>query len=60
MDFYELDENLKARRKEPEKRLPRGAAGVAYGNPAHMIDAPQYIKLAWDAISDATECVLQG
>ena len=54
MDFYELDENLKARKKEQAKRLPSGAAGVAYGNPTHMLDAAKYIKLAWDAISDAT------
>ena len=54
MDFYELDENLKARKKEQAKRLPRRAAGVAYGNPAYLLDAAQYIKLAWDAISDAT------
>ena len=54
MDFYELDENLKARKKEQAKRLPRRAAGVVYGKPAHMLDAAQYIKLAWDAISDAT------
>ena len=53
MDFYELDKNLKAHKKEQEK-LPRGAAGFAYGNPAHMLNAAQYIKLAWDAISDAT------
>ena len=54
MNFYELDENLKARKKDQAKRLPRGAAGVAYGNPAHMLNAVPYIKLAWDAISDAT------
>ena len=53
LDFSELDENLKARKKS-KKKLPRGAASVAYGNPAHMLDAAQYIKLAWDAISDAT------
>ena len=35
-------------------RLPRGAAGVAYGNPIHLLDAAQYIRLAWDSISDAT------
>ena len=52
LDFYELDENLKARKKEQAKRLLRGAAGV-YGNPAHMLDAAEYIKLAWDTISDA-------
>ena len=54
MDFYELDENFKARKKEQSKRLPRGAAGVPYGNPAHMLGAAPYIKLSWDAISDAT------
>ena len=54
MNFYELDENLKARQKEQAKRLPRGAAGVAHGDPAHMLDTAEYIKLVWDAISDAT------
>ena len=54
LNFYELDENLKALKKEQAKRLPRGAAGVAYGNPAHLLDAAHYIKLAWDAISDVT------
>ena len=53
LDFYELDEYLKARKKKRAKRLLRGAAGVAYGNPAQMLDAAQYIKLAWDAISNA-------
>ena len=54
MNFYELDENLKARKKEQAKKIPRRAAGATYSNPAHMLDAAQYIKLAWDAISDAT------
>ena len=54
MDFYELNENLKARKKEQAKRLPREAAGVAYGNPGRMLNAAHYIKLAWDTISDAT------
>ena len=46
LDFYELDENLKTHKKEQAKRLFRGAAGVAYGNPDHMLDAAEYIKLA--------------
>ena len=54
MDFYGLDENLKACKNEQAKRLLRRAAGVVYSNPAHMLDAAQYIKLAWDAISDVT------
>ncbi|CAK8685111.1 unnamed protein product [Clavelina lepadiformis] len=40
--------------KEQAKRLPRGAAGVAYGNPAHLLDAAHYVKQAWDLISDAS------
>ena len=54
MDFYKLDENLKTSKKEQAKRLPRGAAGVAYGNPARVLNVAQYVKIAWDAISDAT------
>ena len=54
MDFYELDNKLKAHKKEQAKMLPRGAAGVTCGNPAHLLDAAQYIKLAWKAILDAT------
>ena len=54
LNFFELDETLKSRKKEQAKRLPRGAAGVAYGNPTHLLDEAQYIKLAGDAIWDAT------
>ena len=61
MDFYKLDENLKACKKEQAKRFPRGAVGMdfprgaaAYGNPAHMLDVAKYIKLACDMTSDAT------
>jgi hypothetical protein len=38
LDFYELDEEAKLRKKMQERRLQRGAAGVAYGNPAHLFD----------------------
>lgn len=51
LEFYELDENSKIHKKEQSKRLRRGAAGVAYGNPAHLLDAAHYVKHAWDAIS---------
>ena len=54
LDFYEPGNTLKAQKKEQTNRLPQGAAGVAYGNPVHLLDAAQYIKLAWDSISDAT------
>ena len=39
LDFYELDNKLKAHKKEQANRLPWGAAGVAYGNPVHSLDA---------------------
>ena len=39
LDFYELDNKLKAHKKEQANRLPWGAAGVAYGNPVHLLDA---------------------
>ena len=54
LDFYEPGNMLKAQKKEQTNRLPRGAAGVAYGNPVHLLEAAQYIKLARDSISDAT------
>jgi len=46
LDFYELDEQLKQRKRELKKRLRRGAAGVSYGNPAHVLDAASYVKEA--------------
>src|SRR5262245_47377163 len=32
----------------------RGAAGVKYGNPAHLLDAAEYIKAAWTSITEET------
>jgi hypothetical protein len=36
------------------KRLRRGAAGVSYENPAHLLDAASYVKEAWDSISSSS------
>ncbi len=33
------------------QRLRRGAAGVAYGNPTHLLDAASYVKEAWQSVS---------
>ena len=54
LDFYKLGNKLKAYKKEQANRLPYGAAGVAYGNPVNLLDAAQYVKLAWNSITDAT------
>ncbi|KAI6658215.1 hypothetical protein LOD99_15484 [Oopsacas minuta] len=52
LDFHDLHEDFKARKEERAKRLPREAAGVVYGKPAHLLDATFYVKHAWDLISD--------
>jgi hypothetical protein len=54
LDFYELDEEAKLRKKMQGRRLRRGAAGVAYGNPAHLLDATSYIKEAWQSVSPSS------
>jgi len=54
LDFYELDEQLKQRKRELGKRLRRGAAGVSYENPAHLLDVASYVKEAWDFVSSSS------
>ena len=54
LDFYQLDDEAKARKKEQARRLPRRSAGVLYGNPAHLLDAANYVKEAWDSVSEAS------
>jgi hypothetical protein len=54
LDFYELDEEAKLRKKMQGQRLRRGAAGVAYGNPAHLLDAASYVKEAWQSVSPSS------
>ena len=54
LDFCDLDESVRIHKTEQGKRLPRGAAGVAYGKPAHLLDAAHYVKQAWEFISDTT------
>ena len=39
LDFCDLDESVRIHKTEQGKRIPRGAAGVAYGKPAHLLDA---------------------
>jgi hypothetical protein len=36
------------------KQLRRGAAGVSYGNPAHLLDVASYVKEAWDSVSSSS------
>jgi hypothetical protein len=51
LDFYELDEEAKLRKKMQGRRLQRGAAGVAYENPVHLLDVASYVKEAWQSVS---------
>lgn len=45
LDFYELDESSKSHIKEQARRLPRGSAGVVYGNMAHLLDVAHYVNV---------------
>ncbi len=36
------------------QRLQYGATGVAYGNPAHLLDAGNYVKEAWQFVSPSS------
>ena len=45
LGLYELDKDLKARKKEQAERLSRGAAGVAYRNPAHLLMQLNILRL---------------
>ena len=54
LDFYELDEEAKLPKKMQGRRLRRSAAGVAYGNPAHLLDIVSYVKEAWQSVSPSS------
>ena len=53
-EFYGLDATLKQAMYNQAKRLKRGAAGVAQGQSANLLDAAFYVKRAWGAISQST------
>ncbi len=54
LNFYELDEQLKQRKRELGKQLQWGATGVSYGNRTHLLDAASYVKEAWDSVSSSS------
>ena len=54
LEFHELNDDAKNALKIQEKSQRRGAAGVAYGKPAHLLDASRYINEAWNAITQQT------
>jgi hypothetical protein len=54
LSFYVLPEDLKQLKLLAGGNLRRGAAGVEFGNPAHLLDAANIIKSCWDSITPAT------
>jgi hypothetical protein len=54
LDFYELDEEAKLRKKMQGRILRCGVAGVAYRNPTHLLDATSYVKEAWQSVSPSS------
>jgi hydrogenase maturation factor HypE len=49
-----LDEEAKLQMKMQGRRLRRNVVGVAYGNPAHLLDATSYVKEAWQSVSPSS------
>jgi len=54
LNFYELDEEAKLRKKMQGRRLRHDAIGVAYGNLVHLLDAASYVKEAWQSVSPSS------
>lgn len=50
MSYYSLDVNTKECLKESSLLCKRGAAGVEYGKPAHLLDTVKYVDLTWKSI----------
>ncbi len=50
MDYFDLDQMQKDHKHVQAQRLPRGAAGVHFRNPAHLLDAANYVKTVWCGI----------
>jgi hypothetical protein len=62
LDFYKFDDESKNRKKDQRPRLCRRAAGVLYRNPTHLLNVANYVKDAWDSISQTSnkKCFHQG
>jgi hypothetical protein len=54
LDFCELDEEAKLRKKMQGLKLGSGTVGVAYGNPTHLLNATSYGKEAWQSVSPSS------
>jgi len=54
MEYYDQDEIQKDRKCSQAQRPPRGASGAVFGNPAHLLDATNYVQHAWDAVTSTT------
>lgn len=54
LHYFKLDEDEERQLTEQAKSQRRGSTGVAYGKPAHLLDAANYISQAWDAVSPTT------
>jgi len=54
IDYNDLDQVQKEHKHAQAQRLPRGAAGAAFGNPAHLLDAANYVQHAWNDVTSTT------
>jgi hypothetical protein len=51
---YNQDKTQKEHKHAQAQRLAKGAAGAAFGNLAHLLDAANYVKWAWDSVTSTT------
>jgi len=54
MEYYDLDQTQKEHKHAQAQRLPRGAVGAAFGNPAHLLYSANDVKHVWDAVTSTT------
>lgn len=54
LSFYGLEDDLSQFKQQAGSGLRRGAVRVQYGNPANLLDSPNYIKLCWDSVTRIT------
>jgi hypothetical protein len=54
LDFCELDDEAKNRKKNQGQKLHQGVARVIYGNPTHLLDVTSNVKDAWDYVSQTS------
>lgn len=54
LTYHDLTDELKMRLATDASKMKRGAAGVEFGRPAHLLDAANYTVKAWNTLTPET------